>query len=249
MSELLYGRNAAREALRARRRHIHRVLLADNVEPSAVIDEIVALANRLKVPVAQISRRKLDNLVQQHQGVALETGRYPTVELEDILNQAEKSNTPPFILALDHIEDPHNLGAMLRTAEIVGVHGVILPKQRAVSVTPAVVKASSGAAEHIWVAQIPNLVQALKQLKQAEVWVVGVEDTGGAIPYYQANLKGAIALVIGSEGQGMSRLVKETCDFLIKLPMRGQIESLNASVAGGLILYEVWRARGFAGAK
>jgi 23S rRNA (guanosine2251-2'-O)-methyltransferase len=154
-------------------------------------------------------------------------------------------NPPPFLIALDHIEDPHNLGAILRTAEVVGVHGLLLPKQRSVEVTPAVVRASAGAAEHVWVAKIPNLAQALKRFKQADIWVVGVENTPNALPYHQANLSGAIALVIGSEGQGMSRLVKETCDFLIKLPMRGQVESLNASVACGLILYEVWRARGF----
>ncbi|MBN1995694.1 MAG: 23S rRNA (guanosine(2251)-2'-O)-methyltransferase RlmB, partial [Anaerolineae bacterium] len=177
--------------------------------------------------------------------VALEVGHYPTVEIDDILARAKKSNDPPFIIALDHLEDPHNLGAILRTAEVVGGHGVLLPKQRSVDVTPAVISASAGAAEHIWVAKIPNLTQALQKLKQANVWVVGVENTPDALFYHQANLTGAIVVVVGSEGRGLSRLVKETCDFLIKLPMRGQIESLNASVACGLILYEVWRARQF----
>jgi 23S rRNA (guanosine2251-2'-O)-methyltransferase len=245
MHEILSGRNAARECLRARRRHIYQVMMADNLEPSAIIEEIVRLANQSNLPVQRVSRKKLDNLGRNHQGVALEVGRYPTVELEDILARAEKLNPPPFLMALDHIEDPHNLGAILRTAEVVGVHGLLLPKQRSVEVTPAVVRASAGAAEHVWVAKIPNLTQALKKLKQADIWVVGVENTPDALPYHQANLSGAIALVIGSEGQGMSRLVRETCDFLIKLPMRGQVESLNASVACGLILYEVWRARGF----
>jgi 23S rRNA (guanosine2251-2'-O)-methyltransferase len=203
------------------------------------------LANQTNIPVQHIPRKKLDNLGGNHQGVALEVGRYPTVALEDILARAEKFNPPPFLVALDHFEDPHNLGAILRTAEVVGVHGLLLPKQRSVDVTPAVVRASAGAAEHVWVAKIPNLAQALKKLKQAGIWVVGVENTPDALPYHQANLSGAITLVIGSEGRGMSRLVKETCDFLIKLPMRGQVESLNASVACGLILYEVWRARGF----
>jgi 23S rRNA (guanosine2251-2'-O)-methyltransferase len=244
MSEILYGRNAVRESLRARRRHIHKVMMADNVESSAIIEEIVRLAKQVNVPVQRVPRKKLDNLARNHQGVALEVGRYPTVDVEDILARAAKLNTPPFIIALDHIEDPHNLGAILRTAEVVGGHGLLLPKRRSVEVTPAVVRASAGAAEHMWVAKIPNLAQALKKLKQADIWVVGVENTPDALPYHQANLAGAIALVIGSEGRGMSRLVKETCDFLVRLPMRGQIESLNASVACGLILYEVWRARG-----
>lgn len=245
MREILYGRNASRECLRARRRHVHKVLLADTVEPAAIIDEIVNLAGQSKIPVQKIPRKTLDNLAKGHQGVALETGRYPMVAVEDILGRAKKLGEPPFIVALDHLEDPHNVGAILRTAESVGVHGVIIPKQRSASVTPAVVNASAGAAEHIWVAEVSNLVQALEKLKQANVWVAGVEDTPAASLYSQADLTGAIALVIGSEGKGMSRLVKETCDFLIKLPMRGQIESLNASVAAGLVLYEVWRARGF----
>lgn len=245
MREILSGRNAARECLRARRRHIHQVIIADRIEPAAIIDEIVDLAGQTHIPVQRVPRKKLDNLARNHQGVALEVGRYPTVELEDILRRAEKLDTPPFIVALDHIEDPHNLGAMLRTAEVVGVHGVLLPKQRSVDVTPAVTRASAGAAEHIWVAKIPNLAQALKKLKQNDIWVVGVENIPEALLYHQANLAGAIALVIGSEGRGISRLVKETCDFLVKLPMGGQIESLNASVACGLILYEVWRVRGF----
>lgn len=245
MSEILYGRNAARESLRARRRHIHKVLIADNLQPSAIIDEILTLARQSKTPVLQMTRRELDKLVRGHQGIALEVGRYPTVDIQDILTRAAKLNEPPFIVVLDHIEDPNNLGAILRTAEIVGVHGVIIPRQRAVGVTPAVVNVSTGAAEHVWVAEIPNLAQALKKLKLQNVWVIGVENTSTSVLYSEANLAGAVALVIGSEGKGMSRLVKKSCDFLVKLPMRGQIESLNASVACGLILYEAWRARGF----
>ena len=245
MEEILYGRNSAREALRARRRHIHRVVLADNVGQAPIITEILSLAKKLKIPVQTTSRHKLNEVSKEHQGVALQVGRYPFVAVEDILRRATKLEQPPFIVALDHITDPHNVGAILRTAEIVGVHGILLPKQRAASITPAVVKASAGATEHIWVAQVSNLVQTLKKLKQTNVWVIGVEGTTQATPYHQANLSDAIALVIGSEGQGMSRLVKETCDLLIKLPMKGQIESLNASVAAGLALYEVWRTRSF----
>ncbi len=245
MSEILYGRNAARECLRARRRHIHRVLLADTIELAPIVDEILALAAEARVPVQRVPRPELDRLAKSHQGVALEVGRYPTVPLEDVLVRAAKLQEPPFLVALDHLEDPHNLGAIVRTAEVVGVHGLILPRQRSVGVTPAVVSASAGAVEHVWVAEVANVVQALNKLKQANLWVVGVENAPAARPYHQADLSGAIALVIGSEGKGMSRLVKETCDLLIKLPMAGRIESLNASVAAGLVLYEVWRARGF----
>jgi len=245
MPEILYGRNAARECLRARRRYIHNLLMADNVESSAIIREILELAGQLNISVQRVARKRLDNLANGHQGVAMEVGRYPTVTLEEILNRAAKQNEPPFILILDHIEDPHNLGAILRTAEIVGVHGVIIPKQRAAGITPTVVNASSGATEHMLVTETPNLVQILKKLKQENIWIAGIEHSPEALQYTDANLTGAIALVIGSEGRGLSRLVKETCDFLVKLPMRGRIESLNASVAGGLILYEVWRVREF----
>jgi len=245
MREILYGRNVARECLRGRRRHIHTVLLADKIDSSAIIGEIQKLASGLKIPVQIVSRKKLDKLARGHQGVALEVGRYPTVSPEEILARAAKQNEPPFLVAIDHLEDPHNLGAILRTAEIVGVHGVILPRRRAAGVTPAVVSASAGAAEHMLVAEVPNLVQALNNLKQADVWLAGLEDVPEALLYNEADLGGAIALVVGSEGQGMGRLVRETCDFLVKLPMRGQIESLNASVACGLIMYEAWRARGF----
>jgi 23S rRNA (guanosine2251-2'-O)-methyltransferase len=245
MRELLFGRNAVRESLRARRRHIHKLVIADTVQPSAIVEEIRTLINQRKIPIQRVSRHELDNLAKGNQGVALEVGRYPLVHVDEVLKRAAKLGEPAFILVLDHIEDPHNLGAMLRTAEIVGVHGIIIPKQRAASITPTVVNVSAGAAEHIFVAEVPNLVQALKSLKEAEVWVAGVEDTPTATPYHQANLQGNLALVIGNEGKGLSRLVQETCDFLIKLPMRGQIESLNASVACGLILYEVWRARDF----
>ena len=219
--------------------------MADTAQTSAIVDEILGLAGHLNIPVQRVSRKTLDRQGASHQGVVLEVGRYPAVSVGDILDRAEQQAEPPFIVIADHIEDPHNLGAILRTAEIVGVHGVIIPKQRAVGITPAVVNASAGAAEHIWIAEVPNLVQVIKQLKQQDVWVAGVENDAAAAFYTEANLRGAIAVVMGSEGKGMSRLVKETCDFLVKLPMRGQIESLNASVAVGLILYEVWRARGF----
>lgn len=245
MTEILYGRNATRECLRARRRHIHKVFVAEKIQTSATVREILALAEQSNIVVEQVPRKKLNNLAKGHQGIALEVGRYPSVTVEEVLSRAAKLNESPFILALDHIEDPHNLGAILRTAEVVGVHGVCIPKQRAVGITPAVVSASAGAVEHMRVVEISNLVQMLKKLKSKNIWVAGAENVPTAVAYTEANLTGPLALVIGSEGQGLSRLVKDTCDFLVKLPMRGQTESLNASVAGGLLLYEVWRARGF----
>lgn len=243
--DILYGRNAARECLRARRRHIHELLVADNLQSSSMIDELAVLAAQTRIPVKRVARKTLDQLAQGHQGIVLKTGRYPTVEVEDILHRAVKLDEPPFLIVLDHVEDPHNLGAVLRTAEAVGVHGVILPKQRAAGVTPAVVNVSAGAVEHMWVAEVPNLAQVLKILKQDNVWIAGVELDPMAQFFHKANLSGPIALVVGSEGKGLSRLIRETCDFLVKLPMRGQVESLNASVACSLILYEVWRAREF----
>jgi len=244
--EFIYGRNAARESLRARRRHIHKLWLADHLQASPVIDEILSLARQLKITIQSVSRKELDKLATGHQGVVLETGRYPTVTIDAILQRADKLGEPPFIIVLDHIEDPHNLGAMLRTAEAVGLHGVVIPKQRAAAITPAVVHVSAGAAEHIWVAEVANLTQVLKKLKEQNIWIVGLEKAAGALAFHAANLTGPIALVVGSEGQGLSRLIRENCDFLVQLPMRGRIESLNASVACGLILYEIWRARGFA---
>lgn len=247
MAEILYGRNAARESLRARRRHIHEVLIAENLKPSPIIDEIVLLATKTQIPVKPVSRRVLDQMVKGHQGVVLKTGRYPTVEIDEILRRAARLGEPPFVIVLDHLEDPHNLGAILRTAEVVGAHGVVLPKQRAAGVTPTVVNVSAGAAEHMWIAEVPNLTQVVNALKEAKLWVAGVEFDSEAELYHQANLTGPIALVVGSEGKGLGRLLKETCDFLVKLPMRGRIDSLNASVACSLILYEVWRARRFVG--
>jgi len=245
MREIIYGRNAVRECLRARRRHVHRLVLAQNLKPAAIITEITELAQRQGVPVHETARKDLEQISTAHQGVALEVGGYPTVHLNDILHLAQKQNEPPFLVVLDHLEDPNNLGAILRTAEIVGVHGVIIPKQRAAKITPAVVNASAGAAEHMLVTEVPNLPQTLKDLKQNNIWVAGLEHQPRAVTIQQANLSGAMALVIGSEGQGLSRLVQETCDFLVKLPMRGKIESLNASVATALVLYEVWRTRGY----
>jgi 23S rRNA (guanosine2251-2'-O)-methyltransferase len=180
-----------------------------------------------------------------HQGVALEVASYPYVEVETILRGAGRLGEQPFILALDHLQDPHNLGALLRTAEVAGVHGAIIPSRRAVEVTPAVVSASAGASEHLRVARVTNLVRTLESLKADGLWVVGLENRPNAVPYYQADLNLPLVLVVGAEGQGLGRLVRESCDLLLRLPTRGRVKSLNASVAGGIAVYAALAARGF----
>jgi len=247
MTELLFGRNAIREALVANRRRFFRLVLADRLDNAPVIAEIQNLALKYNLPVERMMRKRMDKLANNHQGIMLEVGPYPFVDIGDLLENAESFKEDPFFIALDHIEDPHNLGAILRTAELVGVHGVILPNQGQADITPSVVKASVGAAEHMKVAKVGNVAQAVSTLKKKGIWAVGVQHGNQSKSFHEADLKGPIVLVIGSEGQGMSRIVKETCDFLIEIPMRGKTESLNASVASALVLYETWRARGFSG--
>lgn len=246
MRELLYGRQPVRETLRAGRRQVFRLLLARRVKPTERVADVLALAELAHVPVQAVDRKELEKLSGEanHQGLAAEVSTYPYVALEDLLEAAQKAGASPFLLLLDHIQDPQNLGALLRSAEAVGVHGVILPERRAAGVTPAAVRASAGAAEHVRVAQVSNLVQAMKALKDAGVWLAGLEATPGAQLYTQADLRGPLGLVVGGEGEGLARLVRETCDFVIRLPMWGQVESLNAGVAGGIALYEARRQRG-----
>lgn len=243
--EILYGRQPVRECLRTRRRHIHQLILAEGVSEKGIVGEILGLATEFKLPFKRVSRSQLDRIARVHQGVGLETAGYPYVDVADILRWAGKLSEQPFVLALDHLQDPHNLGALLRTAEVVGVHGVIIPGRRAAAVTPAVVSTSAGASEHLRVARVTNLVRALESLKAEGLWVAGLENHPDASPYDQVDLNLPLALVVGAEDQGLSRLVRETCDFLLRLPMRGQVESLNASVAGGIVLYAAFAVRGF----
>jgi len=245
MREILYGRQPVRECLRARRRHIHQLILAEGVSKQGVLAEILDLAVGLKLPLRYVPRSQLDGVSKVNQGVALEVAGYPYVEVADILQRAHKLAETPFILAMDHLQDPHNLGALLRTAEVVGTHGAIIPHRRAVEVTPAVVSASAGASEHLRVAQVTNLARTLKALKTEGLWVIGLASHPDAQLYHQVDLNLPVVLVVGAEDQGLSRLVRETCDLLVRLPMRGQIESLNASVAGGIALYAIQAARGF----
>jgi 23S rRNA (guanosine2251-2'-O)-methyltransferase len=221
------------------------LILAEGVGETGIVGEILSLAAGLKLPVQRVARLQLDRIAEAHQGVALEVADYPYVTVEAILGWARKREELPFILALDHLQDPHNLGALLRTAEVAGVHGAIIPGRRAVGVTPAVVSASAGASEHLRVAQVTNLARTLEALKSGGVWVVGLESVPDARPYHQVDLNRPLVLVVGAEGQGLSRLVRETCDLLIRLPIRGQVGSLNASVAGGIALYAALAARGF----
>jgi 23S rRNA (guanosine2251-2'-O)-methyltransferase len=243
--EIIYGRQPVRECLLARRRHIHQLILAEGVKDAAVVGEIVNLAVDLKIPIKHVPRQQLDRLAGPHQGVALEAGRYPYADMEAILRRAQKLDQPPFILALDHLQDPHNLGALLRTAEVVGVHGVVIPKRRAASVTPAVVSASAGASEHVQIAQVTNLVRALEALKAKNIWVIGLQNSPDARPYDQVDLNLPLVLLVGAEGKGLSRLASKVCDVLIRLPVRGRVESLNASVAGGVAMYAALSAREF----
>jgi 23S rRNA (guanosine2251-2'-O)-methyltransferase len=244
MFEIVYGRNPVMELLRARRRRLHSLLLAEGAREKATLAEIVQLARSQGVEARQVPRATLDELgILSHQGVAAQVGTYPYVSLEAILQLARDRSEEPFVLLLDCLQDPQNLGTLMRTAEAIRVHGVIIPERRAAQITPAVSSASSGAVEHLLVAQVTNLAQTIQGLKEQQLWIVALEDMPDAQLYHEANLTGPIALVVGSEGAGLRRLVRESCDFAIRLPMRGKVQSLNASVAASIALYEIWQQR------
>ncbi len=243
--ELLYGRQGVREALRAGRRHFHDLYLARGLKQNEVVQEVLSLAKARKLPVQHVERGQLDAWVADanHQGVALRTGAYPYADVSTMLARAEKQGEAPFLLLLDRVQDPQNLGSLFRAAEAFGVHGVILPKHRAAHITPAVVNASAGAVEHLPVATATNLVNEMKALKEAGLWIAGLEAREDAVDLHTVDLSGPLAVVVGSEGFGLSRLVAETCDWLVRLPMRGRINSLNAAVAGSIFLFQVLQAR------
>jgi len=245
MREILYGRQPVRETLRAGRRQVFKVMLAAGVRPTGIVGQILGMAEQAGIPVQTVNRQESDKLGGEvnHQGLAAEVSGYPYVDLPDPLEAARRSGAPPFLLLLDHIQDPQNLGSLMRTAEAAGVHGVVIPTRRASGVTAAAVRASAGAAEHVRVVQIANLVRAMEQLKAEGVWMAGLDASADSQLYTEADLSGPLGLVVGSEGQGLARLVRERCDFLIRLPMLGQVESLNAGVAGAIALYEVRRQR------
>ncbi len=242
MKEFIYGRNPVYETLRAKRRDVFRLQVAEGVQDKGRLTEILNLAAKRKIPVERVPRARLDKLSESHQGVALEASAYPYVGLDDILENAKTRSEPLFVLILDTLQNPQNLGTIIRTAEAVGVHGVLIPTHRAAEITPAVVSASAGASEHMLVAQA-NLAQAIVELKEANAWVVGLDESPESKDPSEVRLDGALAVVVGSEGEGIRPLVRQSCDFLLRLPMQGQIESLNAAVAGSVALYLAYLAR------
>ncbi len=249
MREWITGRNPVYETLRARRRHVFRLQLAQNVKETDTVRTILKLSRSRKIPIERVPRDALDaRFSHNHQGVALEASGYPYRTLPDILAHAEKNAEPPFVLLLDTLQDPQNLGTLLRTAEAVGIHGVCLPKRRTATVTPAVVNASSGASEHLIIAQL-NLARAIDELKECGAWVIGLDHGPQAQLPGKIRLDGALVLVVGNEGEGLRKLTKKSCDLLLKLPMRGQIESLNAAVAGSVALFLAWQARQYSPGK
>lgn len=242
MKEWITGRNPIYETLQARRRQPFRLRLAAGAEIKGRLADILALCEARRLPVERVPRFQLDKLAENHQGAALETSAYPYAALQDILAEAGRRQEELFILALDALQNPQNFGTLLRTAEAAGIHGVLIPLAHAVDVTPAVVQASSGASEHLLITRA-NLAQSLTTLKEAGAWVVGLEGSPQAVPLEQARLDGPLVVVVGSEGEGLRSLTRKSCDVLVRLPMRGRVESLNAAVAGSVILYQAMRTR------
>lgn len=242
MKEWITGRNPVMEVLQAKRRQVFRLMLAGGVEERGRIPDILRIAAERNIPVERVPRERLDRLGENPQGVAAEVGGYPYVDLADILDRAASSGEDLFVLVLDVIQNPQNLGTLLRTAEVAGVHGVVIPQHRAAEVTPAVVSASAGASEYLLVTQ-GNITRSLEQLKQAGAWVIGLAGEEGDESTAEKTLNGPVAIVVGNEGEGIRPLVRRSCDFMLSLPMRGHIESLNAAVAGSIVLYQVLLAR------
>ncbi|WP_264852232.1 23S rRNA (guanosine(2251)-2'-O)-methyltransferase RlmB [Clostridium omnivorum] len=240
--DLIEGRNAVIEALKSDRT-IEQIFVAKgDVEGS--INVVLGLAKDNGIVVKEVDRKKLDQMSEtgSHQGVIAIVTPYKYFSVENILDYAESKGEKPFIIILDEIEDPHNFGSIIRTAEVCGAHGIIIPKRRNVGVTPTVYKSSAGAVEHMRIAKVTNLNNTIDGLKEKGVWIYGA-DMEGENYCFDVNFDGAAAIVVGSEGRGISRLTKEKCDVLIKIPMVGNITSLNASVAGGIMMYEILKQR------
>lgn len=239
--EIIIGRNSVKEALTAGRT-IDSILVSKG-ERNGAINLIIKKAKELKIPIKESDPKKLDYLCGggRHQGIIAVAAAYKYAEIDDIFKDADDKGELPFIIVADEIEDPHNLGAIIRTAECAGAHGVIIPNRRAAGLTFTVSKSAAGALEHIKVARVTNIAKTLDDLKKRGLWVYGADMDGET--YCTTDLKGAVALVIGSEGFGISRLVKEKCDVILSLPLCGKINSLNASVAAGILMYEITRQR------
>lgn len=239
----LEGRNAVLEALKSDR-DIDKILVQQGSMEGS-IKKIIGEAKEKGIVVQKVAKAKLDEIseTKRHQGVIAFVSAHKYVEIEDILRNAEEKGEKPFIIILDGITDPHNLGAIIRTANISGAHGVIIPKRRSAGLSAVVAKASAGAIEYVPIAKVTNMARTIEELKDNGIWIACADMDGELM--YKTDLKGAIALVIGNEGEGVSRIVKEKCDFIVKIPMYGQITSLNASVAAGVLMYEVVRQKSY----
>ncbi|MFC4778080.1 23S rRNA (guanosine(2251)-2'-O)-methyltransferase RlmB [Paenibacillus sp. GCM10023252] len=242
--EWIAGKHPVLEALRSGR-EINKIWITDSAQKSLTMP-IVAEAKKQGIIVQFVDKRKLDSLAEgievPHQGVIAQAAAFRYWELDELVQRAKDSGETPFFLILDEIEDPHNLGSILRTAECTGVHGVIIPKRRAAGLTATVLKTSAGAAEHVPVTRVTNLAQTIERLKEEGIWIAGT-DVSAPQDVYKTKFDLPLGIVIGNESKGMGRLIKEKCDFLVKLPMLGQLNSLNASVAAGVLMYEVVRQR------
>lgn len=243
----IFGRNTVMEALKSNRT-INKIWLAKG-EQKGSVREIVALAKEKRITVQIVERSKLDKMFphENHQGVAASVASADYVAWQDIVDAARQKGGDPLLVILDELEDPHNLGAILRSVDAVGAHGVIIPKRRAVPLTDGVAKASAGAIEHVPVARVSNLVQVIEELKKQGIWIAGADLHGEYM--HKQDLTGPLAIVVGSEGKGLGKLVRESCDYVVSIPMQGKINSLNASVATGVLLYEVYRQRNAGGGR
>jgi 23S rRNA (guanosine2251-2'-O)-methyltransferase len=242
MREWISGRHPVAEALKAYRRDVFSLRVAEGVRAKDTVNEIFDLAKARHIPIDTVRREQLDKFGDNHQGFAMEVSGYPYVDISDMEARWQERQEAPFLLVLDVLQNPQNLGTLLRTAESVGVHGVIMAEHRAAGITPAVVNASSGATEHLLATQM-NITQAINLLKEKDIWVIGLDGGEASQPVEKTRLDGALAVVVGSEGEGLRQLVRKSCDMLVKLPMLGHIDSLNASIAGSVVLYQALFAR------
>lgn len=244
MEDYIYGKNPVIEALQAEHQINKLVVLEASRDKN--LQKIVEMAKQKKIMIQFAERKMMDKICdgENHQGVIAYVSPYKYVEVDEIIAVAKEKGEAPFLIICDEITDPHNLGSIIRTANAVGAHGVIIPKRRSAAVNQTVVKTSCGAVEYVPVARVTNITQTIKALKEQGIWIIGTDM--GAPVYYEANLTGNIAIVIGNEGDGIGRLVKENCDMMISLPMLGQVDSLNAAVAGSIVMYEVVRQRNVA---
>ncbi|WHY34341.1 23S rRNA (guanosine(2251)-2'-O)-methyltransferase RlmB [Cytobacillus firmus] len=239
--DFIIGKNPVIEALKSER-DINKIFIAEGSQ-SGQMQQVIGLAKSAGVLVQFVPKKKIDGMAEgNHQGVIAQVAAYQYAEIDDLFAAAEKKNEAPFFLLLDEIEDPHNLGSIMRTADAVGAHGIVIPKRRAVGLTATVAKASTGAIEYIPVVRVTNMARTIDELKERGVWIAGT-DAKGKQDYRQMDGAMPLGLVIGSEGKGMGRLIRDKCDFLINLPMAGHVTSLNASVAAALLMYEVFRKR------